>query len=109
MLRFLKCRRGRKGWRITLKERLEKSSQLAILLSMPIYEFHCGQCEKDSEVLVRSSNWEGTKCPHCGSKKLQKKFSVFASATAGATTPDASCSGNPRSCGMCGTGKPHSH
>jgi putative FmdB family regulatory protein len=47
---------------------------------MPIYEFHCEKCERDSEILVRSSNWKGTACPHCGSKKLSKKFSVFASA-----------------------------
>ena len=50
---------------------------------MPIYEFHCGQCERDSEVLVRSADWKGTKCPHCGSSKLDKKFSTFASAGAG--------------------------
>ena len=74
---------------------------------MPIYEFHCEQCAKDSEVLVRSSHWEGTKCPHCGSEKLAKKLSVFASATAGSSEP--SCTGNPGSCGMCGTGRPHSH
>jgi len=75
---------------------------------MPIYEFHCDSCDKDSEVLVRSSKWEGTPCPHCGSKKLQKKLSVFASSMAGeAEAP--SCTGKPRSCGMCGTGKPHSH
>jgi putative FmdB family regulatory protein len=75
---------------------------------MPIYEFHCAQCEKDSEVLVRSSNWQGTKCPHCGSMKLAKKFSVFASSVAGERA-GPSCSGVPSSCGMCGTGKPHSH
>ena len=78
---------------------------------MPIYEFHCAKCEKDSELLVRSSNWEGTKCPHCGSTKLSKKFSVFASSAGGngGGSEAPSCSGNPGSCGMCGTGKPHSH
>jgi len=76
---------------------------------MPIYEFHCGKCEKDSEILVRSSNWEGTKCPHCGSAKLGKKFSVFASSAGGGESEAPSCSGTPHSCGMCGTGKPHSH
>ncbi|MDB6021996.1 MAG: Regulatory protein FmdB family [Pedosphaera sp.] len=75
---------------------------------MPIYEFHCGKCERDSEILVRSSNWEGTKCPHCGSTKLAKKFSVFAS-SAGGGGAEPSCSGTPSSCGMCGTGRPHSH
>jgi putative FmdB family regulatory protein len=54
---------------------------------MPIYEFHCGKCGRDSEVLVRSSNWKGTKCPHCGSAKLDKKFSTFAAAGATATAP----------------------
>jgi len=76
---------------------------------MPIYEFHCDKCGKDSEILVRSSNWRGTACPQCGAKKLTKKLSVFASRVAGQTAPAESCSGNPRSCGMCGTGKPHSH
>ena len=74
---------------------------------MPIYEFHCGKCDKDSEILVRSSHWEGTKCPHCGSAKLSKKLSVFASSVSGESQP--SCTGQPSSCGMCGTGKPHSH
>jgi putative FmdB family regulatory protein len=77
---------------------------------MPIYEFHCGKCEQDSEILVRSSDWQGTNCPHCGSEKLSKKFSTFAAATAGAAGPaPQSCSGVPSSCGMCGTGKPHRH
>ena len=75
---------------------------------MPIYEFHCEKCGKDSEVLVRSANWEGTPCPACGSSRLTKKFSTFASSVAGQTAAP-SCTSNPRSCGMCGTGKPHSH
>jgi putative FmdB family regulatory protein len=76
---------------------------------MPLYEFHCEKCEKDSEVLVRSSNWEGTPCPHCGSIKLVKKFSTFASTIADGNGSEPSCTGKPSSCGMCGTGKPHSH
>ncbi len=50
---------------------------------MPIYEFHCEQCERDSEILVRSMDWKNSECPHCGSTKLEKKFSTFASAGAG--------------------------
>lgn len=75
---------------------------------MPIYEFHCEKCEKDSEILVRSSNWKGAKCPHCGSTKLEKKLSVFASAS-GAAGEAPTCTGTPSSCGMCGTGRPHRH
>ena len=74
---------------------------------MPIYEFHCEQCEQDSEILVRSSDWKGTPCPHCGSVKIAKKFSTFASASAGGAAMPAS----PRTIGgghCCGGGC-HSH
>jgi len=75
---------------------------------MPIYEFHCDKCDRDSEILVRSTEWQGTECPHCGSTKLQKKLSVFASSVAG-NAAEPVCTGQPSSCGLCGTGKAHSH
>jgi putative FmdB family regulatory protein len=65
---------------------------------MPIYEFHCEKCEKDSEILVRTSDWKNTECPHCGSKKLSKKFSTFASAGA-ASNPSGKSNGGGHSCG----------
>jgi len=71
---------------------------------MPIYEFHCEKCEKDSELLVRSSDWKGTECPHCGSRRLSKKFSVFASASGG-DSPGAACeTGGGGGGGCCGGG-----
>lgn len=74
---------------------------------MPIYEFHCEKCGRDSEVLVRSREWSGTPCPHCGSTKLAKKFSVFASgAVGGGDAP--SCESGGGGCGCCGGG-PHHH
>lgn len=79
---------------------------------MPIYDFHCDSCGSDSEILVRSSDWTGTPCPRCGSGRLSKKFSTFAaSVSSGGVAGDAgaTCSGTPSSCGLCGTGKPHSH
>lgn len=70
---------------------------------MPIYEFHCEQCGRDSELLVRSADWKGSKCPHCGSVKLDKKFSIFASAGAG--TGESPAAKKPRSGGHgCGGG-----
>jgi putative FmdB family regulatory protein len=75
---------------------------------MPIYEFHCEKCERDSEILVRSSNWKGTGCPHCGSTRLTKKLSVFASAgTGGNDTP--SCDGGGGGGGGCCGGHCHGH
>jgi putative FmdB family regulatory protein len=74
---------------------------------MPIYEFHCGKCGEDSEILVRSSDWGGTKCPHCGSAKLDKKFSTFAAA--GGHQPAAgACGMQPPRGGCCG-GHCHGH
>ncbi|MCU0770319.1 MAG: zinc ribbon domain-containing protein [Verrucomicrobia bacterium] len=78
---------------------------------MPIYEFHCTKCERDSEVLVRSSHWKGTACPHCGSKRLEKKLSTFASTTAGGSEPSACGMGGGGGGGCCGcaSGRPHRH
>ena len=75
---------------------------------MPIYEFHCEKCGADNEILVRSSALQGTPCPKCGSKKLTKRLSTFASSVSGQDAGPA-CSGVPSSCGRCGTGVPHSH
>jgi len=71
---------------------------------MPIYEFHCEQCERDSEILVRSTDWKSSKCPHCGSAKLSKKFSTFASANAGASAPSAKKGGAGGGHHCCGGG-----
>lgn len=80
---------------------------------MPIYEFHCEKCDSDSEILVRSSKWKGAKCPHCGSTKLEKKLSVFASSSASAGAADAcamSPTGKRGGCGCCcGGGGRHRH
>ena len=75
---------------------------------MPIYEFHCVSCEKDSEILVRSSAGTDVKCPHCGATRLAKKFSTFAAAGAGgkAAAPAAKPRGGGGGC--CGGG-PHRH
>jgi len=72
---------------------------------MPIYEFHCENCRKESEVLVRSQEWKGTPCPHCGSTRLKKKLSVFASTNSGGETEFPACTGNPGACGRCGPGE----
>jgi putative FmdB family regulatory protein len=66
---------------------------------MPIYEFHCEKCARDSEILVRSSDWKGTACPHCGSKKLSKKFSIFASAGSGGNDAPSCQNGGGGCCG----------
>lgn len=70
---------------------------------MPLYEFHCSDCGRDSEVLVRSTHWQGTECPKCGSTRLSKNLSVFAAPAAADGGGEAlpPCAGNPASCGRC--------
>jgi putative FmdB family regulatory protein len=75
---------------------------------MPIYEFHCAGCGRDSEILVRSSQWKGTRCPHCGSARIEKKLSVFAS-NAGGAEPSPACGLNASSCCRCSGRGPHRH
>ena len=74
---------------------------------MPLYEFHCNDCGRDSEILVRSSDWKGTACPKCNSTKLVKKLSVFAASvkdTAGSAGACAPCGQHVHSGGCCGGG-----
>jgi putative FmdB family regulatory protein len=78
---------------------------------MPLYEFICTKCEKDFESLVRSVLWEGAvACPHCGSKKLTKKLSVFAAqggSPSSSSAPTGQACARPGGCGC--TGGKHHH
>ncbi|OIO71765.1 MAG: hypothetical protein CO186_11255 [Zetaproteobacteria bacterium CG_4_9_14_3_um_filter_49_83] len=58
---------------------------------MPIYEFHCRQCERDFETLVMRSQ-EKVSCPDCGSDQLQKLISAHA---VGHAMPDTACGSAP--------------
>lgn len=67
---------------------------------MPIFEFVCEQCEKPFEELVRSfHSVEGVICPQCGSAKVKKKISTFASKIAGGSSFSLSSSASSCSTG----------
>jgi putative FmdB family regulatory protein len=66
---------------------------------MPLFEFVCTTCKGEFEELVRSANAiDEVECPECGSPKVQKKISTFASRISGGSSfslssaPAASCS-----------------
>ena len=63
---------------------------------MPIHEYACHECGREFEVLVRASTVP--ECPACHSNALEKKLSVFA--TASATPPLQAMCGSP--CNTCG-------
>ena len=43
---------------------------------MPIYEYECGACHHQMEVLQKMSDPAQTLCPACGKETLQKKISA---------------------------------
>lgn len=45
---------------------------------MPIYEFACGECDARFEELVSAFGEPKIACPECGSKKVERRFSQFA-------------------------------
>jgi len=60
---------------------------------MPIYEFSCAKCGTEFDELVMSSKPEAiaqVACPECGSHKLKKKVSTFASGATGGSSGAAS-------------------
>jgi putative FmdB family regulatory protein len=64
---------------------------------MPIFEYVCSECERRFETLVRGAAKPA--CPGCGSRRLQKRLSVFA---VGAGGSEAGTSPAPGPCGSCG-------
>lgn len=72
---------------------------------MPIYEYRCLACGQDFEAIVRGG--DRPSCPSCGAGRLEKRLSVFAvgsgGASAGAREPAGACRacGDPRGPGAC--------
>jgi len=46
---------------------------------MPIYEYHCEDCDSSFETLVQPGHHDETQCPSCMSVKIVREMSVFAS------------------------------
>lgn len=54
---------------------------------MPIYEYRCEDCDHGFEILQRlGEGSDGLACPSCGTERLAKQFSTFASAVNEAST-----------------------
>ena len=63
---------------------------------MPMYEFDCPTCGQPFEELVRSSEVvKDVVCPSCGSHKVKRRLSLFASKASGGSAysgaSEASC------------------
>lgn len=66
---------------------------------MPIYEYHCNGCGHDFEEMTSMADRDATRpCPHCGTKKTDRKCSAIATGRAEGHTHDHSHGGG---CGHC--------
>jgi putative FmdB family regulatory protein len=78
---------------------------------MPIYEYRCGSCSEQVEVLVRSSKTTPL-CPNCGSPLTDKLFSVPSILSAQNRRPAGhTCCGQEERCEAppCSSGGPCCH
>lgn len=64
---------------------------------MPIHEYACRDCQREFELLVRHDTV--LQCPSCRSDVLERRLSVFATASSAA---DATPMPMPGPCGSCG-------
>ncbi|MFP4384137.1 MAG: FmdB family zinc ribbon protein [Spirochaetia bacterium] len=70
---------------------------------MPIFEYTCKKCGKESELLIRRD--EKPVCEHCGSSAVTKKFSSFAVSIGSGKAPECAGScGEGFTRGACGSG-----
>lgn len=76
---------------------------------MPIYEMHCPDCGRDSELLVMGAG-DSPVCPHCGGSSLERLMSRTSGLTGRARQDmpgpgDTSCCGStPGQAGCAGPG-----
>lgn len=43
---------------------------------MPLYDFHCSDCDTTSELLTRASDNTPPVCPKCGSARISKLMAI---------------------------------
>jgi putative FmdB family regulatory protein len=65
---------------------------------MPLYEYHCADCDTNFELLVREQTTLA--CPACHGTHLEKQLSVFAVGANGAAATTRAAA--PSACGACG-------
>ncbi len=70
---------------------------------MPIYEYHCEDCDCSFETLVRPGHDDETQCPSCNGVRISREMSVFAAggSTNGEAGLNSTGAGMMRSGGGC--------
>jgi putative FmdB family regulatory protein len=69
---------------------------------MPIIEYRCGKCSEVFEYLRLRASDTDVACPHCGGRKVEQQFSVFAAQSGRSSGSTGDCFN--RSAGLCEAG-----
>ena len=70
---------------------------------MPIFEYHCMECDKDFEILVLGN--QEVMCPTCNGQKVKKLLSCFSHKSEGgfSSSKGSACTScTATSCSTCG-------
>jgi len=59
--------------------------------AVPIYEYRCRECGEVTEALVRMGSEPDLACQRCGSRELERKFSIFGTAGSSSGASGDSC------------------
>ena len=71
---------------------------------MPIFEYHCNECDKDFEILILGD--QEVSCPDCTGKNVSKLLSTFSHKSEGGFSSSKGSSCNTcgaTSCATCGS------
>jgi len=72
---------------------------------VPIYEFHCADCDRSFEVFARPGHGDdGAKCPRCCGGRLAREMSTFAAHGSSADSAGTSAAVRFTGGGGCGGG-----
>ncbi|MFO0920896.1 MAG: zinc ribbon domain-containing protein [Pirellulales bacterium] len=73
-------------------------------LAMPLFEYHCEDCDQVVEILVMGTSTV-IECPKCGGKQLKKQLSVIATPSVSGRSSEA-CEMPSQMCGrpQCASG-----
>jgi putative FmdB family regulatory protein len=58
---------------------------------MPMFEYACPHCGHVFERLVLARNQAPPECPNCGCKRVEQKFSAFATGSATSRSAGGAC------------------
>src|SRR2546428_13174581 len=58
-------------------------TKVGIIVFVPIYEYRCDACGKESSALLGSYSSADPACPHCGKHALRRLVSTFATVSSG--------------------------